>query len=166
MRQQTIIPNNADLKLSYVTCASPESEREIKFISLFGDRGHRSPYSPYKLCNHNLYTGIIIFPHIDNPQPTGYNQPKKKTTKIINERSEGPINLTNHWRKRLWISLHMDLKDLTKPQHWNKALSCNNMSTRRKRVISTEEIQFNHKPAKMLLTEKRRESAKMAKPQV
>ena len=38
------------------------------------------------------------------------------------------------------------------------------MSARRKRVISTEEIQFNHKPAKMLLTEKRRESAKMAKP--
>ena len=34
------------------------------------------------------------------------------------------------------------------------------------RVISTEEIQFNHKPAKMLLTEKRRESDKMAKPQV
>ena len=31
------------------------------------------------------------------------------------------------------------------------------MSARRKRVISTEEIQFNHKPAKMLLTEKRRE---------
>ena len=29
------------------------------------------------------------------------------------------------------------------------------MSARRKRVISTEEIQFNHKPAKMLLTEKR-----------
>ena len=50
-------------------------------------------------------------------------------------KSEGPINLTNHWRKR------------------------------RKRVISTEELQFNHKPAKMLLTEKRRESAKMAKPQ-
>ena len=39
------------------------------------------------------------------------------------------------------------------------------MSARRKRVISTEEIQFNHKPAKMLLTEKRRESAKMAKSQ-
>ena len=35
------------------------------------------------------------------------------------------------------------------------------------RVISTEEeIQFNHKPTKMLLTEKRRGSAKMAKPQV
>ena len=48
-------------------------EREIKFISLFEDRGHRGPYSPYKLFNHNLYIGIIIFPHIDNPQSTGYN---------------------------------------------------------------------------------------------
>ena len=40
------------------------------------------------------------------------------------------------------------------------------MSARRKKVISTDEIQFVHKPAKMLLIEKRRESAKMAKPQV
>ena len=87
-------------------------EKEIKFIGLFGDRGHRGPYSPYKPCNHNLYIGIIIFPHIDNPQSTGYNQPKKKTIKIINEKSEGPINLTNHWRKRLWVSLHVDLKRL------------------------------------------------------
>ena len=30
------------------------------------------------------------------------------------------------------------------------------MSARRKRVISTEEIQFNHKPTKMLLTEKKK----------
>ena len=30
-------------------------------------------YSPYKPFNHNLYIGIIIFPHIDNPQSTGYN---------------------------------------------------------------------------------------------
>ena len=28
-------------------------EREIKCIGLFGDRGHQSPYSPYKPCNHN-----------------------------------------------------------------------------------------------------------------
>ena len=55
----------------------------------------------------------------------------------------------------------------------NKALSIcrgNNKEEirirRRKRVISKDEIQFNHKPAKMLLTEKRRESAKMAKPHV
>ena len=34
------------------------------------------------------------------------------------------------------------------------------MSAIRERVISTEEIQFNHKPAKILLAEKRRESAK------
>ena len=50
-----------------------QREREIKFIGLFEDRGHRGPYSPYKLFNHNLYIGIIIFPHIDNPQSTGYN---------------------------------------------------------------------------------------------
>ena len=49
------------------------TEREIKFIGLFGDRGHRGPYSPYKPCNRNLYIGIVIFPHIDNPQSTGYN---------------------------------------------------------------------------------------------
>ena len=61
-------------------------EREIKFIGLFGERGHRGPYSPYKLCNHNLYIEIIIFPHIDKPQPTGYNEPKKKTIKIKNEK--------------------------------------------------------------------------------
>ena len=49
------------------------AQREIKFIDLFGDRGHRGPYSPYKPCNHNPYIGIIIFPHTDNPQSTGYN---------------------------------------------------------------------------------------------
>ena len=52
---------------------SLKREREIKFIGLFGDRGHQGTYSPYKLCNHNLYIGIIIFPHIDNPQSTGCN---------------------------------------------------------------------------------------------
>ena len=61
-----------------------EREREIKFIGLFENRGHRGPYSPYKPFNHNLYIGIIIFPHIDNPQYTGYDLPKKKPTKIIN----------------------------------------------------------------------------------
>ena len=43
-----------------------EREREIKFIGLFENRGHRGPYSPYKPFNHNLYIGIIIFPHISN----------------------------------------------------------------------------------------------------
>ena len=50
-----------------------EREREIKFIGLFESRGHRGPYSSYKPFNHNLYIGIIIFPHIDNPRSTGYN---------------------------------------------------------------------------------------------
>ena len=76
-----------------------EREREIKFIGLFENRGHRGSYKPF---NHNLYIGIIIFPHIDNPQYTGYDLPKKIPNKIISEKSEGPINLTNHWRKRLW----------------------------------------------------------------
>ena len=34
-------------------------EREIKFIGLFADRGHRGPNSPYKPCNHNLYIAIV-----------------------------------------------------------------------------------------------------------
>ena len=67
-----------------------EREGEIKFIGLFENRGHRGPYSPYKPFNHNLYIGIIIFPHIDNPQYTGYDLPKKKTNKIINEKKWGP----------------------------------------------------------------------------
>ena len=50
-----------------------EREREIMFIGLLGDSGHRGPYSPYKPCNHNLYIGIIVFLHIDNPQSTGYD---------------------------------------------------------------------------------------------
>ena len=94
------------------TMREREREREIKFIGLFENRGHRGPYSSYKPFNHNLYIGIIIFPYIDNPQYTGYDLPKKIPNKIISEKSEGPINLTNHWRKRLWISLHVDLKRL------------------------------------------------------
>ena len=39
-----------------------------------GDRGHQRPYSQYKPCNHNLYIGIIIFPHIDNTQSTGHRK--------------------------------------------------------------------------------------------
>ena len=58
-----------------------EREREIKFIGLFENRGHRGPYSPYKPFNHNLYIGIIIFPHIDNPQYTSYDLPKKNQIK-------------------------------------------------------------------------------------
>ena len=45
------------------------------------------------------------------------------------------------------------------------ARALNNMSARRKRVISTDEMQFSHNPSKMLI-EKRRQSAKIAKPQI
>ena len=44
------------------------SEWVIKFNSLLGTA---DPCSPYKLCNYNLYIGIIIFPHIVNTQSTG-----------------------------------------------------------------------------------------------
>ena len=50
---------------------------EWVIISLFLDSGHWGPCSPNKQCNHNLYIGIIIFPHIDNTQSTGYNWIKK-----------------------------------------------------------------------------------------
>ena len=46
------------------------SEWVIKFNGLSGDS---EQWGPYKPCNHNLYIGIIIFPHIDNPQSTGHN---------------------------------------------------------------------------------------------
>ena len=42
---------------------------------------------------------------------------RKKTIKIINEIIEDPINLTDHWRKSLWISLQMDLKRLKDRAH-------------------------------------------------
>ena len=68
------LSNYAQIKFVLIHQHLPrEREREIKFIGLFEDRGHRGPYSPYKPFNHNLYIGIIIFPHIDNPQSTGYN---------------------------------------------------------------------------------------------
>ena len=34
----------------------------------FSDSGHRGLCNPYKMCNHDLYIRIFIFPHIDNTQ--------------------------------------------------------------------------------------------------
>ena len=100
-------------------------EREIKFIGLFGDRGHRSPYSPYKPLNHNLYIGIIIFPHIDNPQSTGCNQPKKKTIKTRTTRTPAFWGYPPppHDYPHYWVMLdpkskqgRMDLEDIGQGQ--------------------------------------------------
>ena len=55
-------------------------ERERESLSAFFGT-EDSPYSPDKPCDHNLYIGIIIFPHIDNPQSTGYNYLRKKQSK-------------------------------------------------------------------------------------
>ena len=55
-----------------ITWRNDERER-LSLSAFLGTEDIGGPYSPYKLCNHNLYIGIIIFPHIDNPQSTGYN---------------------------------------------------------------------------------------------
>ena len=55
----------------------------------FLDSGHRGPCNPYKLGNHNLYTGIIIYPHIDNTKSTGYIQIKKNNNNKETQKSEG-----------------------------------------------------------------------------
>ena len=71
--------NNSDSQahLTFPMCTHVNmqwvNEWVIKFNSLFGTARHWGPYSPYKPCNHNLYIGIIIFPHTDNTQYTGYN---------------------------------------------------------------------------------------------
>ena len=49
-------------------------------------------------------------------------------------------------------------------EHWDKALFCNNMSARGQRVISTDEIQINHKPAEILLTKKGGSQQKWSNP--
>ena len=62
--------------LSQTVLTHPQwvSEWVTKFNDLLGTV---DPYSPYKPCNHNLYIGIITFPHIDNAQYiyiyTGHN---------------------------------------------------------------------------------------------
>ena len=83
-----------------------EWEREIKFISLFGDGGHRGPYSPYKPCNHHLYIGWIIFPHIDNPQSTK-KTPKKQWKKWV---------ITINFKKK--ISKRINTKKWGHPLSW------------------------------------------------
>ena len=59
----------------------------------------------------------------------------------------------------------MDLQSLNETRALEQGPMLQNYGSQ-KRVILTDEIQFNHKPAKMLLAEKRRDSAKMPKPQI
>ena len=56
---------------------APYSANEIvsKWLSLMAFLGRRGPCSP---CNRNIHIGIIIFPHIDDTQSTGYNHFKMK----------------------------------------------------------------------------------------
>ena len=59
----------------FPSCRTSNAEHQsvcfvIKWVSgwlnLTAFYGQRGPCNPYKLCDHNLYIGIIIFPHINN----------------------------------------------------------------------------------------------------
>ena len=65
------------------------SEWVIKFNGLPGDIGHRGPYGLYNPCNHSLYIGIIIFPHIDKHNLQATINFKKKGIKKEQQKSEG-----------------------------------------------------------------------------
>ena len=54
---------------------------------------------PYKPCNNNLYSGIIIFPHTDNTQSKRHNQFKEKKGIKKTEKGEGPHEVDSVVRK-------------------------------------------------------------------
>ena len=51
----------------------PENWAWSEWLSLTVFVGHPGPFNLYKLSNHRLYIGIIIFPHIGNTQYIDYN---------------------------------------------------------------------------------------------
>ena len=61
----------------------------IKFNGLSRDSRLRGPYCPYKPCNHSLYIGIFIFPHIDTHNLWATINFKKKYIKMKHKKSEG-----------------------------------------------------------------------------
>ena len=73
----------------------------IKFNGLFWDSGHWGPCSQYKLCNHNLYVGVIIFPHRDNTQHI--SQKHVNNLKIISQ-----VNTEKHAKLEQLECLHSD----------------------------------------------------------
>ena len=80
------------------------------------------PYNWYKLCNHNLFIGFIIFPH--NLQVTNNlrNMDKKETQK-----ARALHKLTCYWKQQLYISLQSILiialvpLNSCAPIQWNHA---------------------------------------------
>ena len=64
-----------------------QSEWVIKFNGLSGDSGQQGPYSPYKLCNHSLYIGIIM------PQTAITNKPEESKEKDSDRKEYKESNL-------------------------------------------------------------------------
>ena len=48
----------------------------MEWVSLMASLEHQTPICAIQ-CNHSLYIGIIIFPHTDNTQSTGWNNLRK-----------------------------------------------------------------------------------------
>ena len=62
------------------------SECVTAFLGTADSEVHISPHKP---CNHSLYIGIIIFPHMDNTQSTGHKLNFKKKGIKKQQKSEG-----------------------------------------------------------------------------
>ena len=50
----------------------------LSFYWPLSDSGQQGPCEPYNPWYHNLYIGLIIFPHIDNTESTAYSQLTKE----------------------------------------------------------------------------------------
>ena len=66
---------------------------------------------------------------------------------MINKKSDGPINLTNHWRKGVWISLHVDLKRfntiICQPEDEKSNFNRGNTIYARQNVIDQKKKEFS-----------------------
>ena len=58
------------LKLNHVIANEATGIGGSEKLSLTADLGYQGPYNP---CNYTSYIYIVIFPNIDNTQPTGHN---------------------------------------------------------------------------------------------
>ena len=112
------------------------SWHRIKFICLFENRGHRGPYKP---SNHNLYIGIIIFPHIDNPQST------LQILKEILNRIWTSADFPQQWRAATVIPIPKPNKDRTDPLSYRPIALTSCLCKVLERMINTRFIWYLEK---------------------
>ena len=83
-------------------------------------------------CNHSLYIGIFMFPHIDNPQSTGHNLLQEKIYQKRNTKKWGHPSSWLVIGDGNSTSVYIYSKYLTRSLDWNRATDCNNKPTKRK----------------------------------